>query len=85
MADEARLDFHSCDSDIKGKDCDARIVCKNGLPNNVAGGTLSFYASQFIFHNNVYTKKGMNNILVATMDVFAFYALITNAQFADAL
>ena len=46
VADEARLDFHSCNTS-SGMDYDARIVCNSGLANNAGGRTRSFefYAS----------------------------------------
>ena len=84
IADEARLDFHSLDSS-DGMDYDARIVCNSGITNDVGGGTLSFYASQFIFHNNILISNGTTNTAVATIDLLSFYAPLSNAHFTDSL
>ena len=66
-------------------DYDARIMCKGGLANNVGGGTLSVYTSQFVFHNPLYISDGTHNNVVATMDTLGLYAPLSNAHFTDSL
>ena len=73
VPDEARLDFHSLDTST-GMDYDVRIVCNSGFANDVGGGTLFFYASQFIFYNPMYISNGTHNNAVATIDTLGFYA-----------
>jgi hypothetical protein len=84
VADEARLDFHLLDSS-ESIDYDARIVSTGGISNDVGGGTLSFYASQFIFHNNILISNGTTNTTVATIDLLSSYATLSNAHFTDSL
>ena len=66
-------------------DYDARIVSNGGIANDVGGGTLSFYTSQFIFHNNILISNGTNNTAVATIDLLSFYAPLSDAHFTGSL
>ena len=84
VPDEARLDFHSLDSS-ESMDYDARIVSNGGITNDVGGGTLSFYAAQFIFHNSILISNGTTNTAVATMDLLSSYAPLSDAQFTGSL
>ena len=60
-------------------------MSNGGIVDDIGGAVLSFYATEFIFHNNIFISNGTTNTAVATVDLLSSSAPLSNAQFTGSL